>query len=187
MLRDSFCIDNRMQARTLYDAIVIGAGASGLMAALELALAGRKVAVLEASDRAGGRIHTVTGSGGSAPIERGAEFIHGDLPLTLSLLRKAGVDVTKVDGSVWQSHGGRLEESEDFIEDPELIPRACAGLTEDIPVSEFLAERLSGEEYAVLRTSLLHYVQGYYAADPGRASAQALCRNFRAPTNRSTA
>jgi monoamine oxidase len=42
-----------------YDVIIIGAGASGLIAAYELSLTGRKVAVLEARDRLGGRIHTI--------------------------------------------------------------------------------------------------------------------------------
>ena len=38
------------------DIIIIGAGASGLMAAKELATAGKKVIILEARDRVGGRI-----------------------------------------------------------------------------------------------------------------------------------
>jgi monoamine oxidase len=37
--------------------IVIGAGAAGLMAARELGRAGKKVTILEARDRCGGRIH----------------------------------------------------------------------------------------------------------------------------------
>ena len=37
--------------------VVVGAGAAGLMAARELARAGRRVTVLEARDRLGGRIY----------------------------------------------------------------------------------------------------------------------------------
>ncbi|MDB5252833.1 MAG: FAD-dependent oxidoreductase [Flaviaesturariibacter sp.] len=165
-----------MQQR--FDAIVIGAGASGLMAALELGRAGRKVAVLEATDRIGGRIDTVPGSGGSPPIERGAEFIHGRLPITLSLLEKAGIPVTQVEGRVWRSSGGRLEESSDFIEDPQLLLRACRALDGDIPVSRFVSQQFGDERHHDLRTSLLNYVQGYYAANPDRASAKALCREL---------
>jgi phytoene dehydrogenase-like protein len=40
-------------------AIVIGAGAAGLRAAVALRKAGRQVLVLEARDRIGGRVHTV--------------------------------------------------------------------------------------------------------------------------------
>jgi len=47
-----------MHAR--YDVLVIGAGAAGLIAASELAHAGRSVLVLEARDRMGGRIWTRT-------------------------------------------------------------------------------------------------------------------------------
>ncbi|MCU0934160.1 MAG: FAD-dependent oxidoreductase, partial [Thiobacillaceae bacterium] len=41
-----------------YDCIVIGGGASGLVSASRLAGAGRRVLLLEASDRLGGCIHT---------------------------------------------------------------------------------------------------------------------------------
>ena len=37
--------------------VVVGAGAAGLMAARELARAGRQVTILEARDRLGGRIY----------------------------------------------------------------------------------------------------------------------------------
>ncbi|HZG01862.1 MAG TPA: FAD-dependent oxidoreductase, partial [Chitinophagales bacterium] len=75
---------------TLYDVIVIGAGASGLVAARELTKHGKKVCILEARDRVGGRIHTARINGFTKPIELGAEFIHGELPLTMSLLKEAG-------------------------------------------------------------------------------------------------
>ncbi len=56
--------------------IVIGAGASGLMAARILAEKNYDVTVLEARGRIGGRIHTAS-LGFSKPLEQGAEFIHG--------------------------------------------------------------------------------------------------------------
>jgi len=42
----------------IYDAIIIGAGYSGLAAALRLKKAGKKILALEARERVGGRIHT---------------------------------------------------------------------------------------------------------------------------------
>lgn len=56
------------------DVIVVGAGFAGLSAADELVRAGQEVAVLEARDRVGGRVHSRTLPGG-AVVEMGAEFI----------------------------------------------------------------------------------------------------------------
>ena len=59
--------------------IIIGAGVSGLRAALELERAGASVTVLEARDRVGGRINTGTLVAGneSRPVDLGASFICG--------------------------------------------------------------------------------------------------------------
>ena len=42
-----------------FDISIIGAGAAGLMAARELAKAGKKILIIEAGNCAGGRIHTI--------------------------------------------------------------------------------------------------------------------------------
>ncbi len=71
--------------------IIIGAGASGLAAARSLSKTGKRVTVLEARDRVGGRIFTSDEGGFSVPVENGAEFIHGDLPLTILMNSDASV------------------------------------------------------------------------------------------------
>ena len=58
------------------DVAVVGAGIAGLVAARAVIDAGLSVRVLEARERAGGRIHTDT-SFAPVPVERGAELIHG--------------------------------------------------------------------------------------------------------------
>lgn len=63
-------------AATLWDAIVVGAGASGLGAARAIADGGKRVLILEGRDRIGGRMWTDTTTM-SIPFERGAELIHG--------------------------------------------------------------------------------------------------------------
>ncbi len=75
-----------------YDVLVIGAGAAGMIAALEIVLTGRTVAIIEAKDRTGGRIHTINHPAFEKPVELGAEFVHGDLPITLGVFKKAEVN-----------------------------------------------------------------------------------------------
>jgi monoamine oxidase len=73
------------------DAIVIGAGVAGLAAARELCAAGRRVAILEARDRIGGRIMTVHDAGLPVPAELGAEFVHGRPLETWEIIRAHGL------------------------------------------------------------------------------------------------
>lgn len=159
------------------DVIIIGAGAAGLLAADELA-GTNGVLVLEARNRIGGRIDTRMETGFRLPAERGAEFVHGTLPLTLELLKRAWISRTAVNGSLWQFRDGRLCEQEDFVEDFDRLEKKFAQLSADIPVQEFFDLHLSGPADADLRTSLQHYVEGYYAADPKRASTAALRREL---------
>ena len=55
----------------------MGAGVAGLTAARELVRHGLSVAVVEARDRIGGRVHTIRDFC-SHPVEGGAEFVHTD-------------------------------------------------------------------------------------------------------------
>lgn len=61
----------------MFHTLVIGAGTAGLVAAREIAQAGKAVRVLEARDRIGGRVWTDRALA-DHPVEFGAEFIHGD-------------------------------------------------------------------------------------------------------------
>ena len=56
------------------DAVVIGAGFAGLVAARDLIEAGHRVVVLEARDRAGGRTYSDTFPGTDVVIDLGAEW-----------------------------------------------------------------------------------------------------------------
>jgi monoamine oxidase len=70
--------------------LVIGAGAAGLAAALELQKARHQAIVLEAQNRVGGRIRTDR-SFTEVPIELGAEFIHSSQVPTYPLLQQFGL------------------------------------------------------------------------------------------------
>lgn len=71
------------------DVVVVGAGPSGLTAAVELRKAGLTVAVLEARDRVGGR--TWTGVVDGAMLEIGGQWVSPDQDALLGLLDELGL------------------------------------------------------------------------------------------------
>lgn len=60
----------------IFDAVIIGAGLSGLQAALDLHDAGRSVIVLEARDRVGGKTNSVQRADGHGIQEIGAAWLN---------------------------------------------------------------------------------------------------------------
>lgn len=160
------------------DVIIIGAGAAGLMAAMQLSRGGRKVLVLEARDRIGGRIYTLYDEQKGFPLEIGAEFIHGDLPVTLSLLQEAGIAYTASGGEMWRAQDGVLTHEYHFIKGWHLFEEQLEALEEDMSINSFLDKHFSGDSFEELRTSVRRYAEGYDNADPNRASALALRREW---------
>jgi monoamine oxidase len=154
--------------------VVVGAGAAGLMAARELAGAGKRVTILEARDRCGGRIDPLPASAFGYAAEGGAEFIHGEAPVTYALLREADLSLQPIKGQRWSFEGGALSRRQ--VRDPHeaQLHAALQGLTEDMSVTEFLGRDFAGAEYDQLRRFVERMVQGYDAADPARASILAL-------------
>jgi monoamine oxidase len=100
------------------DIVVIGAGAAGIAAARRVTAAGRKVIVLEADSRIGGRCVTDTTSF-EVPFDRGARWLHNpDSNPLLKLGRAAGLDVAPV--TVGQKirigrRFARASETEEFL------------------------------------------------------------------------
>ena len=75
------------------DIVVIGAGAAGIAAARRVMAANRKVLVLEASGKIGGRCST-DATTFEAPFDRGARWLHTpETNALVKLARGAGVDV----------------------------------------------------------------------------------------------
>ena len=82
------------------DVIVIGAGMAGLSAAAELQRRGKRVVVLEARKRIGGRIWTNRSLG--IPVEMGASWIHGPRGNPISKLsRNAGQKTLKTNDDLF--------------------------------------------------------------------------------------
>ncbi|QNF33015.1 FAD-dependent oxidoreductase [Adhaeribacter swui] len=156
------------------DVLIIGAGAAGLMAARELTQQGLKVTILEARHRLGGRIFTQQENNFSVPVEAGAEFVHGDLPLTQVLFQEAQVSLHLLAGKNYQILDGILKESEEFIEHFDELLARLNELEEDMPFAEFLKKYLSGDEFAELRQGVTRFAEGYDAADINRTSSLAL-------------
>jgi monoamine oxidase len=101
------------------DVLVIGAGIAGLRAAEVLVANGRRVIVLEARDRLGGRIYTDRSWG--VPVELGASWIHGveNNPIAaLAAAKGIATQATDYESVMYGADGKRLgDDALDDIED----------------------------------------------------------------------
>lgn len=154
--------------------IVVGAGAAGLIAARELARAGRTVTILEARERCGGRIHPLPASEFGYPADGGAEFVHGEAKVTRALLREAGLSLQEIQGTQWSFDGTALSREDRHDPHEAELQVVLSALKDDFTVADFLRRHFAGGEYARLRHSIERMVEGYDAADPERASTLAL-------------
>ena len=87
------------------DVVVIGAGVAGLAAARRLAIAGREVCVIDASDDVGGRIRTDKVDG--LLLDRGFQLYNPSYPEGISVLDLAALDVKSFSPGVIVSIDGR--------------------------------------------------------------------------------
>ena len=156
------------------DVAVVGAGAAGLMAARTIVKAGLDVVVLEAQERAGGRILTLRRSDLPCAIELGAEFVHGKAPHTREILDEAGVEVASVESEAFQAREGRIGHSDSWGS----IERVLGALDHDRDPDRSFAEFLRSPEAAQFgardRERSLGFVEGFHAADPERVSERGL-------------
>lgn len=161
------------------DVIVIGAGAAGLAAAAALAERGRRVLVLEARDRIGGRIWTRHEAGVAAPVELGAEFIHGHAPATVAWLRRAGRGVVESPDSHWRLRDGVLQQRDSyFLEVQKAMRAALDQITHDISLAELLDTHLKDVLSPEARNYARMMAEGFDAADTTRASARAIVEEW---------
>ena len=154
--------------------VVVGAGAAGLMTACELVRAGKRVTILEARDRCGGRIYPLPAQEFGYPAEGGAEFVHGAAPVTRALMRAGQISLLPRGGTRWSARTGKLLPNEPSLPHLGRFYQVLSEVKADLPIAEFLQTHFADRRYDELRRSITRTVEGYDAADPRRASTLAL-------------
>jgi len=166
------------------DVAVVGAGASGLQCARILADAGLRVVVLESRSRIGGRIRTWRPADGGAPLELGAQVVHGASSPVHELIGLDRVAAMARDVSARTVRDGINESMEALARGraPWLVAaalNAAAPPPVDLPVSTWLeALSLTAAEFGAAREWLaqhwaagpsdlgVHGVAGAHRGDP---------------------
>lgn len=159
--------------------LVLGAGAAGLSAARALRGAGVRVVVLEARDRAGGRVDTRSDPVLGVARERGAEFVHGRPPLVRALAREAGVRLLPVPASHRTPGRDGLAGAQVRLSRSHALFERARGDGESVAA---LLARARREQWAGTAELALarSFAEGFYLADPRTASAGAMARMDRA-------
>jgi monoamine oxidase len=161
----------------LDDVLVVGGGVAGLAAAGRIAAEGRRVTLLEAHERLGGRVHTRLDPGYHYPIELGAEFIHGEPPEILDIVSRSGLALSQVP----EQHERVRRGAESPLPDVQgLVQRLLESVPDkmrDVPVAQLIRQAtvadFTSEELEAVRL----YLENFHAADLDLMGTVALAEN----------
>lgn len=108
------------------DVIVVGAGLAGLTAARRLSHSGRRVRVLEARERVGGRTHTIRLPLTGVSVDVGGQWVGPNQPHIMALIHELGLETfpTHDDGRNLALLGGKVLKYRGLI--PPLPPHVLA-------------------------------------------------------------
>lgn len=155
--------------------IIVGAGAAGLMAANQLS-ATFNVTVLEARNRIGGRINTLKIQ--DQIIEGGAEFIHGNLPVTLQLLKDAQINYVAVKGEMYRKKNGGFVIQNEILNDWNGLLQKMKTVKRDMSLHQFLQKYYSDNIHYNLRKQVIAYAEGFDLADIDEVSVKYLYKEW---------
>jgi monoamine oxidase len=165
------------------DVLIVGAGISGLAAAAELGNHGLSVLLLEARNRVGGRIFTHREPHFEAPIELGAEFVHGEPAEIWNFFRRGTSALVNVHGDNWCSSDGVLSPC-DFFDQVDHILKKMDDRQPDESFSDFLTRccptSVTDPKLEKTKKRATAYVSGFNAADPDLVGVHWLVESMRA-------
>lgn len=156
------------------DVIVIGAGVSGLAAARSLSKRGLRAVLLEASPLIGGRVRTVHVAGWAAPVELGAEFVHGEPATTSALVEAEGLRLRRLADVHALRQGGK------FVGMGDTWGRFAAALAPALELrpSWSVQKFLEQHELAASEAELVRLlVEGFHAAPLNDVGAKAIAED----------
>lgn len=153
--------------------LIIGAGIAGLTAARILSEK-YKVIILEAANRAGGRIYSNAEASFGGVVEYGPEFIHGDAEETIRLLKEAGIEYKSIRGTMYRKENGVIKEADDMVEHWDSLMRKMATVKDETTLADFLQQHFPGDGYKELRQQAENYAGGFDLADVEKATVKSL-------------
>lgn len=164
------------------DVVIIGAGLAGLSAAIHLQDAGRSVTVLEASDRAGGRVASDHIDG--YICDRGFQLINSQYPALVELDVIKEIDFIKAPRAIEVSYGSTRVASADPRQDPfSALHRATGSLFEKFAFARFVALKVNKEQSLAMalkeagcgslyETVLRPFLRGVFLTEPDNVDAR---------------